>query len=136
MTDRFPEETNYTLSKIITVDDVQNLNMVLEGSPEVKSSRHTHPLCLEAGYYEFVIRNSKEDGICCEYGTGYYSVMVDGAVVAKGGEFSSKFETITFAVGIAPSIQPSTLSSPSTSSHPSFRPSVSHQPSEIPSLIY
>ena len=35
------------------------------------------------------------DGICCTYGQGQYSITMDNAVVAQGGEFGSS-ETVTF----------------------------------------
>ena len=49
--------------------------------------------------YTFTINDSYGDGICCQYGTGSYSITDDsGNVIVSGGEFSST-ESTTFRVG-------------------------------------
>ena len=49
--------------------------------------------------YTFTINDSYGDGICCQYGTGSYSITDDsGNVIVSGGEFSST-ESNTFRVG-------------------------------------
>merc|ERR1711953_465753 len=46
--------------------------------------------------YEFVMFDSYGDGICCGYGQGEYTVVVDGVTVREsGGRFGSS-ETTTF----------------------------------------
>ena len=49
--------------------------------------------------YTFTINDSYGDGICCQYGTGSYSISDDsGNVIFSGGEFGST-EATTFRVG-------------------------------------
>ncbi|MCB9273768.1 MAG: T9SS type A sorting domain-containing protein [Lewinellaceae bacterium] len=52
------------------------------------------PLCLEEGCYVFEIFDAYGDGICCEFGHGYYSLTdSSGHVVASGGAFGDKDST-------------------------------------------
>ena len=49
--------------------------------------------------YTFTINDAYGDGICCQYGTGSYSITDDsGNVIFSGGEFGST-EATTFRVG-------------------------------------
>ncbi|CAI8293645.1 MAG: Uncharacterised protein [Flavobacteriaceae bacterium] len=49
--------------------------------------------------YTFTINDAYGDGICCQYGTGSYSISDDsGNVIFSGGEFGST-EATTFRVG-------------------------------------
>ena len=54
--------------------------------------------CAGDGCYTFTIYDSFGDGICCSFGSGDYTLTVDGAPVASGGEFGD-FESTTFCVG-------------------------------------
>jgi hypothetical protein len=56
--------------------------------------------------YTFTINDSYGDGICCQYGTGSYSITDDSSnVIFSGGEFSSTESTI-FRVGETLGINP------------------------------
>lgn len=45
-------------------------------------------ICLEKGCYDFVIYDSYGDGLCCNWGNGYYEISDgDGHVVASGGQY-------------------------------------------------
>lgn len=51
-------------------------------------------LCLEEGCYVFEIFDAYNDGICCQFGQGYYSLSdSSGQVIASGGDFGSKDST-------------------------------------------
>ncbi|MCB9302455.1 MAG: T9SS type A sorting domain-containing protein [Lewinellaceae bacterium] len=51
-------------------------------------------LCLEEGCYVFEILDSYGDGICCQFGQGYYSLKdTSGAVIASGGDFGGSDST-------------------------------------------
>lgn len=39
--------------------------------------------------YTFTINDSYGDGICCEYGNGYYEILSGSTVIAEGGSFSN-----------------------------------------------
>ena len=46
--------------------------------------------CLDGGIlYEFNISDVYSDGMCCAYGEGSYSIVVDGEVIASGGDFGA-----------------------------------------------
>ncbi len=50
--------------------------------------------CLPNGNYTFVMMDSYGDGMCCNYGTGSYSVTTaGGTVLASGGSFGSQEST-------------------------------------------
>ena len=56
--------------------------------------------------YTFTINDTYGDGICCQYGTGSYSITDDSSnVIFSGGEFSSTESTI-FRVGETLGINP------------------------------
>ena len=45
----------------------------------------------ESGCYVFVILDLGQDGICCDYGDGYYSIETpDGTVIAEGGQYTTQ----------------------------------------------
>ena len=48
-------------------------------------------LCLIDGCYTFEIADAYGDGICCEYGNGYYRLQdSEGNILQEGGEFGDK----------------------------------------------
>ena len=52
-------------------------------------------VCVSNGsVYSFTISDTYGDGICCDYGSGYYSITSCGQVVASGGSFTES-ETVT-----------------------------------------
>lgn len=46
------------------------------------------------GVYSFTISDAYGDGICCDYGSGYYSISTCGELVASGGSFAES-ETVS-----------------------------------------
>ncbi|MEM6801725.1 MAG: DUF4347 domain-containing protein, partial [Bacteroidota bacterium] len=80
MLDRYPSETSWTLKD-------ENGNTVLSGSNYTNSQRSTlvsESLNNAQGTYTFEITDQYSDGICCNYGTGYYEIKVDGSTVIGG----------------------------------------------------
>ena len=59
------------------------------------STRYSHHYCLPVAEYTFTIRDSFGDGLCCDAGTGGYTVNVDGVAMVSGGNFAFS-ETSTF----------------------------------------
>lgn len=50
---------------------------------------YTTDLCLASNEcYTFTISDTYGDGICCAYGSGYYTVTYDGVEVGSGGNFN------------------------------------------------
>lgn len=70
---------------------------VASGGPYEKGIAGTvfrDTFCLVDGCYSFKIMDEYEDGICCEFGDGSYSLKdQDGNTLASGGEFSAEEQT-------------------------------------------
>jgi hypothetical protein len=88
-------------------------------APSMSSSYHNETICIDDGRYIFTIHDSASDGMCCGYGIGHYTVLLDEVIVKNGGEFG---RTETTNVGEEASTSPSTAPSTSTYS-PSTAPS-------------
>eukprot|EP00957_Ditylum_brightwellii_P170629 12987975-Ditylum_brightwellii.AAC.1 len=77
--------------------------------------------------YVFTIKDEYGDGICCDYGTGSYSLLYDGVEVASGGDFGSMAthligcESWPLSLSPRPSLFPSVM--------PSYEPTLSLYPS-------
>jgi hypothetical protein len=87
-TDYYPRETSWSLTNKCT-------GTVINSPKYTKyvTMHSTSMLCLPAAQYEFTIKDI--DGLCCQYGVGSYSVLVDGITVRSGGAFRSS-EATTF----------------------------------------
>ena len=59
--------------------------------------------------YRFEIYDQYGDGICCDYGNGFYKLKENGQVVMQGGEFAEE-DTRAFRTGMAVSIAENALS--------------------------
>jgi endonuclease I len=89
-TDNYGSETSWAVTD-------SNGTEVASGSGYGNNQNITDNLCLEPADYAFTINDQYGDGICCSYGNGSYSVLVDGVEVASGGQFNST-ETRHFTV--------------------------------------
>merc|ERR1739847_181535 len=75
-------------------------NAVDSDDPNSAPSFTVSPLTVTE--YVFTIYDSWGDGICCGYGSGAYSVTVNGETVKDGAEFGSS-ESTAFEVSGGPS---------------------------------
>lgn len=93
--DDFPEETTWELR-----DDAENV--LYSGGPYADASGQIiESLCVsQDGCYEMVVFDAFEDGICCEFGEGSYSVLQTNGVVlfSSDGAFGSS-ESNSFCLG-------------------------------------
>lgn len=89
-TDTYFTETSW---QITNLDGV-----VAEGGAYDATATFETTVCLEDGCYTFTIEDSFGDGICCAYGDGSYSIVVDGVSVNSGGEFEYNESTV-FCIG-------------------------------------
>ena len=88
MTDYYYSETSWDIKNAVT-------NEIVESRDSFPSQNSLHedtvylPLTetCEGIDYIFTISDSFGDGICCGHGDGYYKVLVDGVVLAEGGDF-------------------------------------------------
>ncbi len=92
--DNYPEETSWTITN--SGGQVVASGGTYGSQPDGSTVQITE--CLDDGCYDFTINDSYGDGICCAYGTGSYTVSVDGQTVASGGSFGSS-ETTNFCIG-------------------------------------
>ena len=67
-------------------------SVVMSGSGYGNWAQYTVEECLPAKCYTFVIEDAGNDGLCCTYGNGGYSVRLNGLEVASGNEFGSRDE--------------------------------------------
>lgn len=88
LTDEFAEETSWQLTD-------SNNKVIASGSGYRNERINRKTLCLPADEYKFSILDSEGDGICCEFGTGQYSIYYDGKLLKTGGDFK-KHDVITF----------------------------------------
>ena len=93
-TDDYGSETDWTL--------VNSSNTsILTGSGYGNNESSTvDATCVADDCYTFTINDSYADGICCAFGNGAYEILVDGVVVASGGQFSST-ESVEFCINNA-----------------------------------
>ena len=92
LTDNYPGETTWQITD-------GGGAVVASGGPYGSTGTlFSSTECLVDGCYDFTIFDSYGDGICCAYGSGNYSVTVNGQTVASGGAFASS-ETTNFCVG-------------------------------------
>lgn len=90
--DNYPEETSWEiLDGTTVVASGGTYGSQPDGSTVVEN------IDLSSGCYDFVIRDTYGDGICCSYGNGSYSLTDGGTTLASGGSFGSS-ETTNFCI--------------------------------------
>ena len=72
-TDGYASETSWELLDI-------SGNIILSNEYETSDNNlvFSYPICVEDGCYTFIINDSYEDGICCNYGLGSYELSLEG----------------------------------------------------------
>ncbi|MEL7161714.1 MAG: S8 family serine peptidase, partial [Bacteroidota bacterium] len=92
--DNYPEETSWTL----TNDAGQTVASGGTYGSQPDGSTLTQDLCLIDDCYTFTINDAYGDGICCQYGSGSYSLTQGGTVLASGSSFTFS-EATDFCLG-------------------------------------
>lgn len=92
LTDNYPGETTWNLQDATGT-------VVLSGGPYSSTGTiYTSSVCLSDGCYSLQILDSANDGLCCAYGSGSYSLAgSDGVVYASGADFDS-IDTTEFCI--------------------------------------
>jgi len=96
--DNYPEETSWELT-------TSSGDIVASGGTyedEADGSTLSIPMCLDSDCYTLTVKDSYGDGMCCNYGEGSYSLVIDDTqdVLASGGSF--QYEQATdFCLGVA-----------------------------------
>lgn len=91
-TDDWPSETSWDL---VHVDADTVVGSIIAGDLTSTGTLYTWDFELASGGYMFTIYDTYGDGICCAYGEGYYSLILNGNEIASGGEFAAS-ESVTF----------------------------------------
>jgi len=90
LTDNFGSETSWTLT------EQENGNQVLSGGAYTSNESFEVEECVAYGCYVFTMFDTYGDGMCCQYGDGFYSVTVDGEIVVVSNGNFDFFETTNF----------------------------------------
>ncbi len=94
VTDNYASETTWEFTD-------SSGNVLAQGGGYTNNNTYTSELEIPSAdeCYTFTINDSYGDGICCQYGTGSYSISDEsGNIIFSGGDFSSTESTI-FRVG-------------------------------------
>ncbi|KAK1735463.1 hypothetical protein QTG54_013626 [Skeletonema marinoi] len=91
--DDYPQDTSWNVvgstGEVVAKSPAYDASMA--GSTEIES------LCLQADTYSFDIYDVYEDGMCCDWGQGSYTLSTkNGDILATGGEWLGPSETKTF----------------------------------------
>ncbi len=70
---------------------------VASGNGYANNTIYTIDLPLISGNYEFIIADTYGDGICCAYGSGYYTLSNGNTTIASGGAFTYR-EVTSFCI--------------------------------------
>ncbi|GAA0854726.1 endonuclease [Aliiglaciecola litoralis] len=90
-TDNYGSETSWQLENNQSVT-------IASGSGFASNQSYEEALCLADGDYTLTINDTYGDGICCQYGSGSYNLVLNGNTVASGGSFGY-VETTSFTLG-------------------------------------
>jgi hypothetical protein len=85
MPDDFPLEITWAL----TINGTSYV--VASGGPLDKyNTLYEYHYCADPdSCYDFYVFDDAEDGICCDYGIGYYRIYLNGALVDSGGQYGA-----------------------------------------------
>jgi len=85
--DNYSEDTSWDISQ-----GGANIARSIEYAPQTATDKRE--LCLPAGDYVFTIYDVYQDGMCCAWGQGSYSVTTaNGVVIKEGAEFGQSEST-------------------------------------------
>lgn len=96
-TDQYGEEITWELQN-------QQGSQVLISGPGVEyddETNYTEELCLPNGCYRFVIFDSAEDGICCQYGDGSFGLTGPNNVTLGGGGQYTDQQVVPFCLSVS-----------------------------------
>ena len=107
LTDRYPAETTWTLdNQCGEQTSVGAQTTPLRGGPyDSKLTWFSAKSRLPASSYEFNIVDTYGDGLCCDYGSGGYSILVDGVVIHTSNGKFARTETKSFGTCESPNVK-------------------------------
>jgi len=93
-TDDWPNETSWDLY----TSSGEYIDGIVPGDLQWTNTENIWDVELQPGDYVFTIYDAWGDGICCLYGSGEYSLYLDGSLIGSGGEFGAA-ESVHFSAG-------------------------------------
>ena len=107
LTDKYPLEITWTLNNQCGEQtSVGAQTTPLRGGPyNSKLTWFSAKSRLPASSYEFNIVDTYGDGLCCNYGSGKYSILVDGVVIHTSNGKFARTETKSFGTCVAPNVK-------------------------------
>jgi hypothetical protein len=90
--DDFPEEVGWSLKRGSTTIMSQTTGSIIRADQIVNRTAS-----LSSGTYTFRVTDSAADGLCCNYGPGYFVATLGGIPVLSGREYPGAVEA-TFRV--------------------------------------
>ena len=82
-TDQYPNETSWEI-----LDDNGDV-LVSGGGYANQSTLYEELICLTSGCYEFIVYDAYGDGICCDFGNGFFELTNNDDLLIEGGSFGS-----------------------------------------------
>ena len=115
-TDSYGDETSYQItdsdSRIIASSSSQEQ----QDQPGLNANEvYMLPFALVLGCYTITIQDAAHDGMCCEYGDGYYRVYKGDTLIAEGGQFEIESSAVVCSDDFSLPPAPATASSSSSS---------------------
>ena len=87
LTDEYASETSWG---VYTMDGLE-----LASNPDYDNSTlYEEEVCIPDTCVEFIIYDSYGDGICCQYGEGYYTLIYNDIELGGGAEFTDEESTV------------------------------------------
>lgn len=81
--DSRPEEVSWSLRSLLGT----------ENSLGDFAFPYNYSTCLEYGQYRLIVADAGDNGLCCSYGIGSYSVDLEDTTIASGSQFGSEATT-------------------------------------------
>ena len=90
-TDNYAQENQWYL-----YNDVNN-SIIDSGVVLNNNTLYEREYCLTQGCYHFIIFDSGNDGICCNFGNGYFNAFFGDSLIGSGGSFVS-IDSLSFCI--------------------------------------
>lgn len=93
-TDNYPGETTWEIT------DSMGIVLYTGGPYSSANSNNQETICLGAGCYDFTMFDDFGDGICCQWGNGYFNILDNAGnnIVTNNGQFTTQV-TEPFCLG-------------------------------------
>ena len=97
--DDYPEETSWK------VKDLSTGQVVAQGDDypyEAAGTTIEEPICLGDGCYKLIVKDSYGDGMCCDYGFGFFSILdEEGDVFYESDGYFGYKEKVNFCIDLS-----------------------------------